>query len=77
MDVRIGVLHTPKEIEIEMPPDTDRSALHDKVEEALANDGGVLWLVDRHGAEYALPASRLAWVQIGRADGDRRIGFGA
>lgn len=76
VDVRIGVLHTPKEIEIELPADADHDSVRTKVEAALSSDTGVLWLTDRHGAEYALPSSRIAWVQVGTADSDRRIGFG-
>lgn len=76
MDVRIGVIHTPKEIEIELPPDVDREAVHAQVEGALGDDEvTVLWLTDRHGAEFAVPAERIAWVHIGRADHERRIGF--
>jgi hypothetical protein len=77
VDVRIGVLHTPKEIEIELPADADRAAVHEQVSAALADQSQVLWLTDRHGAEYALPVARIAWVQLGRADSDRRIGFGS
>jgi hypothetical protein len=77
VDVRIGVLHTPKEIEIELPADADRNAVHAQLDAALSGAQPVLWLTDRHGAEYALPAERIAWVQIGRGDTDRRIGFGA
>lgn len=77
VDVRIGVLHTPKEIEIELPADADHDSVRAKVETALADSNGVLWLTDRHGAEFALPSSRIAWVQVGSADSERRIGFGA
>lgn len=75
MDVRIGVIHTAKEIEIELPDDTDRDQVHAKVDDALADSGGVLWLIDRHGAELAVPADRIGWVHIDRAGGERRIGF--
>lgn len=77
VDVRIGVLHTPKEIEIELPADADHDAVRGKVEAALSDDNGVLWLTDRHGAQFALPSSRIAWVQVGSADSERRIGFGS
>jgi hypothetical protein len=76
VDVRIGVLHTPKEIEVELPVDADRSEVRSRVEATLASGDGVLWLTDRLGAEYAIPVSRIAWVQVGSADVERRIGFG-
>lgn len=76
MDVRIGVLHTPKEIEVDLPADADRDEIRGRVEAALSSADGVLWLKDRVGAEYAIPAARIAWVQVGSADVERRIGFG-
>lgn len=76
MDVRIGVLHTPKEIEIELPADADRSEVRSAVDRALAGTEPVLWLTDRHGAEFGVPTERIAWVQVGSADTERRIGFG-
>ena len=76
MDVRIGVLHTPKEIEVNLPADTDRAELRARIEAALAEGDGVLWLTDRLGTDVAVPAERIAWVQLGSAEADRRIGFG-
>jgi len=77
VDVRIGVVHTVKEIEIELPADVDRAEVQAKINEALADDDNVLWLADRHGAEFAIPSERIAYVQLGRSDGERRIGFGS
>lgn len=77
MDVRIGVVQTVKEIEIELAPDADRADVHKKVAEAMADDDNVLWLEDRHGAEYAIPSGKIAYVHLGRSEGERRIGFGA
>ena len=53
----------------------DRGEVRGLIDAALADDGGVLWLKDRHGAEFAVPSERIAYVQLGRADGERRIGF--
>jgi hypothetical protein len=77
VDVRIGVLHTPKEIEVELPADADRADIRSRVDAALSGAGGVLWLTDRQGAEFAVPTDRIAWVQVGSADVERRIGFGS
>jgi len=76
VDVRIGVLHTPKEIEVNLPTDADRDEVRGRIEAALGDGGGVLWLTDRLGTEIAVPAERIAWVQLGSAEADRRIGFG-
>lgn len=77
MDVRIGVIHTAREISLEMPDDLDRSQLHDEIEQALADDSRVLWLTDRRGRQLAIPASKVAYIEVGSPDDERRIGFGA
>lgn len=77
MDVRIGVLHTMKEIEVEMPSDTDRDGLKTQITEVLADDDRTLWLTDRHGKDVAIPSAKIAYIELGTADSERRIGFGA
>ena len=77
MDVRIGVTNAPREINLELADDIDRAALKASIEGVLAEDGGVLWLTDRRGREVAVPAAKIAYVEVGPSDGDRRIGFGA
>ena len=77
MDVRIGVIHTVKEIDIELPGDADREKVHATIEAALADDDNTLWLTDRHGREVAVPSGKIAYVELGSPDSERRIGFGA
>lgn len=77
MDVRIGVIHTVKEIDIELPGDADRAAIRDSIDKALADDDNTLWLTDRHGRDIAVPSSKIAYVELGSPDSERRIGFGA
>ena len=76
MDVRIGVLHTPRELEIEMADDTDREKLLAEIESQLGNETGVLWLTDRRGRRIAVPVSRVAFVEVGSPKEERRVGFG-
>ncbi|MDQ3756408.1 MAG: DUF3107 domain-containing protein [Actinomycetota bacterium] len=76
MDVRIGVLHTPKEIEVELADDADLAALAADVEQVLGGDTGVLWLTDRRGRRVGVPAARIAYVEIGSPHEERRVGFG-
>lgn len=75
MDVRIGITHTPKEIELEMSEDAD--AVAKTVEKAIANGDKLLWLTDRKGRRVGVPAAKVAYVEIGSSSEDRRVGFGA
>ena len=77
MDVRIGVLHTMKEIEVELPADADRDEIKARIGDALGKEEGVLWLTDRHGKDVAVPASKIAYIEVGSPENERRIGFGA
>jgi len=77
LDVRIGVTYTPKEIEVELSDDTDRDQLIATIEEAVSAEGNVLWLTDRRGRRVGVPSSKLAYIEIGAGEGDRRVGFAA
>lgn len=76
MDVRIGVTQA-REVEVELPEDTDPEALQKTIDEALSSEDKVLWLTDRRGRRVAVPASKVAYVEIGSPSDSRRIGFGA
>lgn len=75
MDVRIGISHTAKELELELADDVDADALKADVAKALA-DGTPLWLTDRKGRQVGVPAEKIAFLDIGKPDDGRRIGFG-
>ena len=74
MDVKIGVLHTPREIVV----DSDESAedVEKQVAAALKSDSNVLSLTDRRGRRIIVPSDRIAYVEIAEAD-NRRVGFAA
>ena len=76
MDVRIGVTQSPRELSIELSDDTDRDDLKSQIEAALAGAIDVLWVTDKRGKDVGVPAAKLAYVELGSAEGDRRIGFG-
>ena len=75
MDVRIGVTQAPRELNVEVPDD-ERDDVRAKVEAALSGAAEVLWIKDKRGRDVGVPAAKIAYVEIGNADGDRRIGFG-
>ena len=75
MDVRIGVTQAPREITVEIPDD-ERDQVKQAIEAALSGATDTLWLNDKRGKLTAIPAAKIAYVEIGSPDGDRRIGFG-
>ena len=58
MDVRIGVSQAPRELNLELPDDTDREALQASANAALAGDVDTLWLTDRRGRLVGVPSRR-------------------
>ncbi len=76
MDVRIGVTQAPREINVELAEDADRDELKSRIEAALAGASDVLWLTDKRGKDVAVPSAKIAYIELGSADGDRKIGFG-
>jgi hypothetical protein len=77
VDLRIGVTHAPRELALEMDDATDRGAFREQVEAAVAAEDGVLWLTDRKGREVAIPADKIAYVEVGAPGDEHRIGFGS
>ncbi|MDQ3643303.1 MAG: DUF3107 domain-containing protein [Actinomycetota bacterium] len=75
MVVRIGVTYTAKEIEVDLPDDADSDEVVKQIEEALADEGKVLWLTDRRGRRVGVPSAKVAYIEIGGHE-DRRVGFG-
>jgi hypothetical protein len=76
VDVRIGVIHTGKEIDIELADDVDRDKLVKSVEDAMSDDAKVLWFTDKKGRRFGVPSGRVAYVEIGGPHDERRVGFG-
>lgn len=65
----------PRELSLEVD-DAARDEVRAKVDAALAGAVDVLWITDRRGRDIGVPAAKIAYVEVGSADGDRRIGFG-
>jgi hypothetical protein len=77
VDVRIGIVQSAKELEVELGDQADREAVMSDIEGALSNPAGVLWLTDRRGRRVAIPVPKIAYVEVGAPVSDRRVGFGA
>ena len=74
MDVRIGMSQTVREIEVEIA-DEERDTLLANVEAAIARGDGTLWLTDKKGRTVGVSVAKLAYVEIGAKDEERRVGF--
>jgi len=74
VDVRIGVTQTARELAFEVDDD-QRKDLSSRVDAALSGATDVLWVTDRKGREVAIPAAKIAYVELGTSE-ERRIGFG-
>ena len=72
MEVKIGVLHTPREITLESAQTPDE--VSELVAAALKSVDGQLALTDERGRKVIIPANLVAYVEIAQADA-RRIGF--
>lgn len=74
MEIRIGVVHTPKEIALELEGTADD--VKKSIEKALADDDGVLWLTDKQGRTVGVPSERVAYVELEPDGAAKRVGFG-
>ena len=72
MEVKIGVLHTPREIVLEST--LSPAQVEDAVRDALKDSASVQSLVDEKGRRIVVPSGLVAYVEIAEAD-HRRVGF--
>ncbi|MDQ1732897.1 MAG: hypothetical protein QOK10_3056 [Pseudonocardiales bacterium] len=72
MEVKIGVLHTPREITLESSQTPDE--VESLVAAALKSVDGQLSLTDERGRKVIIPANLVAYVEIAQSD-VRRVGF--
>jgi hypothetical protein len=74
MEVRIGVVHTTRELSL----DTDESAdqITAVVDGALSNADPLLWLTDSKGRRIGVPTDKIAYVEVASDAGERKVGFG-
>jgi Protein of unknown function (DUF3107) len=77
VDVRIGIIQTAKELDVELDDETSRDKILKEIEEAFGEPEGVLWFTDRRGRRVGVPTSKIAWVEVGGEGEERRVGFGA
>jgi len=75
MEVRIGVVDTPKELTVDIDA-KKADELVANVESAVSGKAPVLWLTDEDGKRVGVPADKVAYVEFIVEDENRRVGFG-
>jgi hypothetical protein len=74
MEIHIGVVHTPKELSLELDGTADE--IVSTIDKALAGDTPVVWLTDVKGRRIGIPASRIAYIEVDEDGANKRVGFG-
>jgi hypothetical protein len=74
MELRIGVVHTPKELNVELDGTADE--IIGTIDKALANGTAILWVTDTKGRRIGVPTDRIAYVEIDEDGANKRVGFG-
>ena len=74
MELRIGVVHTAKELTAELDGSADDVIA--QIDTALADGAAVVWLTDTKGRRVGAPADKIAYVEIDEDGSTKRVGFG-
>jgi len=74
MELRIGVVHTPKELSLELDQSADD--LVAAVDSALQGGSPVLWVTDAKGRRVGVPADKIAYIEVEDQSGSKHVGFG-
>lgn len=83
MQVRIGIVQSPREVDLDLADDEDSEALIARITEAVSGAGngdggaGMLWLTDKRGKRVGVATAKIGYVEVGAEQGDRRVGFSA
>jgi hypothetical protein len=75
MEVRIGVVHTPKELTLDLGESVDEAVK--MIDEALKSGDPLVWLADSKGHRVGVAREKLAYIEIESEEGSKRVGFGS
>jgi hypothetical protein len=74
VEVKIGVVHSPRELTVESPVKAEE--IEAAVHAALSGESSLLVLTDDRGRKVVIPSDKITYVEIGEPEA-RRVGFGA
>ena len=74
MEVRIGVVHTPKELTLDS--NAEPESVVKTIEDAVKAGSAFVWLEDGKGRRLGIPADKIAYVEFVLDDASHKVGFG-
>jgi hypothetical protein len=74
MEIRIGVVHTAKELTVEVEGTADE--VIGAIDKAMADGASVFWLTDSKGRRVGVPSGRIAYIELDEDGSGKRVGFG-
>lgn len=77
MNIRIGLVQSPRELDIELADDADTVKLAEEITTAVAEGPGMFWLSDKKGMRVGIATGRVAYVEVGPEKDARGVGFKA
>ena len=77
MDIKIGFVDSPRELDLELGETIEQKTLVDSINSSSGASDKLLWLVDKKGRQVGIMSSRVAYVIVGIPKDERRVGFGA
>jgi hypothetical protein len=75
MEVRIGVVHTPKELTLDLGGDVEEA--FKTIDKAIKGGDTMVWLTDAKGRRVGIALDKLAYVEVDSEEGSKRVGFGS
>ena len=75
LEVRIGVIYSPKELSVELEG-VKSDEIVGTIEAALKDGSPVIWLADKKGRRIGVPADKVAYIEVAEEDQAKRVGFG-
>jgi hypothetical protein len=74
MEVKIGVIYTPRELAVEIEGKADEIVA--MLESSLKDGRVMMWLTDKRGRRVGVPADKIAYVEVVEDEAVKRVGFG-
>jgi hypothetical protein len=74
MELRIGVVHSPKELSIELEGTADEIVA--TFNHAVKDGDAIVWVTDVKGRRLGVPAGKIAYVEVDEDGANKRVGFG-